>query len=150
MKRFLIVLLCLLIVCVSALADTVYILCQPDSFVNVREYPVKNGRICGRLEIGEEVETDGIKKNGFIHLIGTGFESGDTWVNLGFVTEDPVTVRTFQGWIESEGRVACRRSINGTRRKWLKKNTDIIVYAYAYDWSITNHGFIQTQYIGGF
>lgn len=86
MKRFLIVLLCLLIVCVSALADTVYVLCQPDSFVYVRAFPVKGSEQAGYAELGDALETDGVKKNGFLHV--GGFE-GDAWINIGFVTEYP-------------------------------------------------------------
>lgn len=133
-----------------AAADPVFILCQPDSFVNVREFPTKTGNVCGRLELGDEAETDGKRKNGFIHLVGTGFEGGDTWINAGFVTFFTVTVQTVKTQIQSKGRVACRRSIKGTRRKWLKNGTETVIFAFADDWAITNQGFIQTRYLGGF
>lgn len=147
MKRFLIVLLCLLIVCVSAIADTVYVLCQPDSFVYVRAFPVKGSEQAGYAELGDALETDGVKKNGFLHV--GGFE-GDAWINIGFVTEYPVTIFNGKTQINSKGRVACRRSINGTRRKWLKDGTEVVIYAFADDWAVTNQGFIQTQFLGVF
>ena len=147
MKRFLIVLLCLLLVCVSALADTVYVLCQPDSFVYVRQFPKKGAQSVGFAELGQALETDSKTKNGFIHVFG--FE-GDGWICAGFVTDSPVVVGTVDGWIDSQGRVACRRSINGTRRKWLSDGTEVVIFARSDEWSITNKGFIQTAYLGGF
>ena len=146
MKRFLIILMCLLIICVSAFADTVYVLCQPDSFVYVRMFPKKGAQEAGYAELGQALETDGIKKNGYIKV--GGYE-GDAWIHKGFVTEYPVTIITAPTEIVSKGRVACRRSINGTRRKWLKNETKITVYAFAEDWAITNQGFIKTVYLGG-
>ena len=146
MKRFFVVLLCLLIVCASALADTVYVLCQPDSFVYVRQFPKRGAERAGYAELGDELETDGEKRNGFLRVYG--FE-GDAWIYAGFVTEYPVTIETVDGWIESRGRVACRRYINGTRRKWLSDGTEVTIYAYSDEWSITNNGFIQTAYLGG-
>ena len=146
MKRFLIILLCLLMVS-TACADTVYVLCQPDSFVYVRQFPKKGSEMAGYAELGDTLETDGIKKNGF--LLVYGFE-GEAWIHMGFVTESPVTIFNARTQITSKGRVACRRSINGTRRKWLKDGSEVVIYAFADDWAITNQGFIQTQYLGVF
>lgn len=148
MKRFLIVFLCLLMAVTTAWADTVYVLCQPDSFVYVREFPKKGAQEAGFVCLGDELETDGVKRNGYLLVYGS-FE-GDAWINLGFVTEYPVTVFTLNTEIISKGRVACRRSINGTRRKWLKNGSQVVIYAFAQDWSITDKGFIQTQYLGVF
>lgn len=147
MKRFLIVLLCLLLVCVSALSETVYVLCQPDSFVYVRMFPKRGAQAVGYAELGQALETDGEKRNGFMLVYG--FE-GESWINAGFVTRYPVTIETLDGWVKSSGRVVCRRSINGTRRKWLSDGTDVTIYARSDDWSITDKGFIQTAFLGGF
>lgn len=146
MKRILIFILCLLMVS-TAWADTVYVLCQPDSFVYVRQFPKKGSEMAGYAELGDALETDGIKRNGY--LLVYGFE-GDAWINLGFVTESPVTKVTLKTQIMSKGRVACRRSINGTRRKWLKDGSEVVIYALSDDWAITNQGFIQTQFLGVF
>lgn len=146
MKRFLIILLCLLIAASAALADTVYVLCQPNSFVYVRAFPKKGAETAGYAELGDALETDGVRKNGYLKV--GGYE-GDAWIHKGFVTEYPVTIITANTEIMSKGRVACRRSINGTRRKWLKNETKVTVYAFAEDWAITNQGFIKTAYLGG-
>ena len=147
MKRFVVLLVCLLLVCGSAFADTVYVLCQPDSFVYVRMFPKRGAQEIGYAELGDALETDGVKRNGFLHV--EGFE-GDAWINAGFVTEYPVVIETVEGWIECGGRVACRRAIGGTRRKWLYNGADVVIYARSDDWSITNRGFIKTAYLGGF
>lgn len=147
MKRFLLVLLCLLIVCFSALADTVYVLCQPDSFVNVRAFPKTSAEVVGYAELGWQLETAGVRKNGFEKV--SGYE-GDAWIYAGFLSDYPVTIMTFDTQIVSKGRVACRRAINGTRRKWLKDGAEVTVYAFSDEWSITNRGFIKTAFLGGF
>lgn len=147
MKRILILLTALLMVSVTAVSETVYVLCQPDSFVYVRAFPKRGAQVAGYAELGQELETDGERRNGFVKV--EGFE-GDGWINAGFVTPFPVTVETVEGWVNSSGRVACRRSIKGTRRKWLSDGTDVTIYARADDWSITDKGFIQTAFLGGF
>ena len=113
----------------------------------VREFPKKGAGVAGFAELGDALETDGIRKNGY--LLVYGFE-GDAWISLGFVTECPVTVFKGKTQIHSKGRVACRRSINGTRRKWLKDGSEVVIYALSDDWAITNQGFIQTQFLGVF
>lgn len=146
MRRFMILLLALLIISTAAVADTVYVLCQPDSFVYVRQFPKRGTQVAGYVELGDSLETDGVKRNGFLQVYG--FEPGVAWISIGFVTSCPVTVETVKGEVVSKGRVACRRSIKGTRRKWLKNGAELTIYARSADWSITNQGFIQTQYLG--
>ena len=143
---FLSLLLAVLLIC-GAAADTVYVMCQPNSFVYVREFPKKGAPEAGRVELGWELETDGIRKNGYVHVFG--FE-GDAWINAGFVTDSPVEIRTIETEINLRGRVACRRSIKGTRRKWLSDGQKVVIYAFCDDWAITNQGFIQMRYLGVF
>ena len=130
-----------------AYADGYFILCKPGSVVNARYYPSTRSEVVGRYDCGDYVETDGIRKNGFIHV--GGFEGGG-WVAAGFVTEYPVEIVTIQTEINANGRVACRRSIKGTRRKWLSNGQKVVIFAFADDWAITNQGFIQTRYLGVF
>lgn len=146
MKKALLFIILLALTVGSAAADSVYVLCQPKSFVNVRMFPKKGADIAGRVELGDVLETDGETRNGFIHVCG--FEGG-AWINKGFVTTSPVKVLKVKTQISSKGRVACRRSINGTRRTWLSDGTEVTVYAFSDDWSITDYGFIKTAYLGG-
>lgn len=150
-RRFLVfaaAMLAALAISAAAYAETVYILCQPDSFVNVRVFPKRGADVAGRLELGDTVETDGTTRNGFLRVYG--FEAGEAWVNAGFVSREPVTVETVTGEVISNGRVAARRAVNGTRRKWLYNGEKVTIYAFSDGWSITNRGFVQTRFIGGF
>lgn len=149
MKRVLLMALVLCMVVISALADTVYIMCQPDSFVNIRASAKNGSEVIGRYDLGFPVETDGVKKNGFLHLINLGLEATEGWVHAGFVSRDALTVRTVSTRIKADGRVACRRSIKGERRKWLHNGDLVTVYAYSDSWTITNQGFIRTEFIDG-
>lgn len=143
---FLSLLLAVLLIC-GAAAETVYVLCQPDSFVYVRVFPKKGAEVAGRVELGWELETDVVRRNGYLHV--SGFEGGG-WINAGFVTDSPVVIRTLETAVNSNGRVACRRSIKGHRRKWLSDGQKVTIYAFSDDWAITNQGFIQIRYLGVF
>ena len=115
--------------------------------MNVRAFPKTRADVVGRVEVGQEFDTDGVRRNGFLHLIGTGFEAGDTWIYSGYVTDTPVTVQTIETEIKSNGRVACRRAIKGTRRKWVTNGQNAVIYAFCDDWAITDRGFIQTRFL---
>lgn len=125
---------------------SVWVMCQPDSYVNVRDFPKTKAREAGYVELGQELKTDGVTRNGFLHI--DGFEGGG-WIYSGFVSTDPVTVAMVDTEIMSKGRVACRRYINGTRRKWLKRGEKVTVYAFAYDWAVTDQGFVQSKFLKG-
>ena len=133
--------------CAPAETADGWILCQPDSFVNVREWPRKTSRKTGFLELGEQIRTDGETKNGFLHIIGCTTESGDGWVSCGYVVGDQPQVETCRAWIDSTGRVACRRATNGERRKWLHGGDELTLYACSAEWSVTSEGFVRTEYL---
>lgn len=123
-----------------------WIMCQPDSYVNIRESPGKGGRVSGYLELGDAVQTDG-HRNGYTHVTGISSESGEGWVASGYIVTDEPQVETVDAWIDAEGRVACRRAIGGNRRKWLHAGDELTLYASSAEWSITSEGFVKTQYI---
>ena len=126
--------------------DEVWVLCQKDSFVNVRMFPKKNCQEIGRLELGDMAYTDWKKDNGFLHIFFPGLEC-DGWVHRGYISASTVFVEEFEAKIVSRGRVRCRRSINGTRRKWLKNGSTVSVFGYGDEWAVTSEGFIQTKYL---
>ena len=130
-------------------AEQVFVLCQPDSWVNVRISPGKRGEVIGRFDLGDELETDGKMRHGYLHLINLSLEETEGWIHAGFVTDTPVKIYQVKSEIVSKGRVACRRSVNGTRRKWLKDGTKITVYPFSEEWAITNVGFVKAEYIAG-
>lgn len=147
MKRLLIAFFAVFLTILPAFADEVeyYAICQPESHINARRTPKMNGEIVGRLELGDSVWSDGVKRNGFLHVYGP-FES-DCWVYAGFLVPE-ITVKESEKFIQAD-KVACRRSINGKRRKWLKEGDRVTVYAFSDDWAITDQGFIMIRFLEG-
>lgn len=125
--------------------QTVYVLCNPESYVNIRESPSKRAHRAGFAYCGDDFRTDGRTRNGFIHVFA-GTETGDGWISTGFIVYcKPEKVD--ETWvIDSNGRVAARSTIGGTRNKWLKKGKEVIVY-YIAEVAVTNYGFIDSQYV---
>ena len=132
----------------SAFAEEseLFIICQPDSFVNVREHPKMRASVSGFLEFGQKVVSDGKKRNGFVHCIISN-ESGEGWVYGGYLVSDQPVIQQSRAQISGEGRVACRRAVNGQRRKWLHNGDAVTVYAYSEEWSVTDEGFIKMRYL---
>lgn len=123
-----------------------YVLCQPDSFLNVREFPKKTSNQIGYLMLGDKVTTDGVEKRGFLHIIGFG-ESGEGWVCKSYLVDNNPQVETVKAWIDSKGRVAVRTYPNGPRSRWMRDGEELILYAASDEWSVTNKGFIKTFYL---
>lgn len=140
--------ICFIMASISCFAEEVeyFTICQPDSFVCVREHAKKASAESGYLMLGDRVVSDGKRKNGFIHVLGI-TEAGEGWVHSGFLIEDEPVVDEVTARIISDGRVACRRSIGGTRRKWLKNGDEVVVYACGSEWSITDKGFIKSEFL---
>lgn len=124
----------------------VWVLCQPNSFVNVRMFPKKTGEVVGRLELGDSAWTDGKRKNGFLHLVDSSFED-DGWIYSGFISRTTVKQAKNRAKIVSRGRVRARRYVNGTRRKWLENAQEVTVFGISDEWCVTSEGFIQTKFI---
>lgn len=148
MMRAIIATILIVILVTGAAAETeLWVLCQPDSYVNIRFAPKTNSEKTGYLMLGDKVLTDGKRKNGFTHILGY-TEAGEGWVHTGFLIEDEPVIRTQAATINSKGRVACRRSVNGTRRHWLKNGDSVRVYARGLEWCITDKGFVKTAFLG--
>jgi hypothetical protein len=135
----------------SASAETVpeerWAICQPDSYLNIREKPKKTANIGGWLYLGDRVETDGKMQNGYLHIVNASTESGDGWVAARYLMEDQPTVETVSGVIDSKGRVAARIQPDGKRNRWMKPGDVITIYAHGSEWAVTNRGFIKSEYI---
>ena len=56
---------------------TSYAICMKGDVVNVRSGPKTSAEWIGWIEPGDEVTTDGRKRNGFVHCINMNAESGD-------------------------------------------------------------------------
>lgn len=125
--------------------ETVYVLCNPDSYVNIREKPSKRSHQAGFAYCGDDFRTDGRMRNGFLHVYA-GTETGDGWISTGFIVyAKPEEVN--ETWIvDSNGRVAARSTIRGKRSRWLKKGKEVQVY-YVAEVAVTNFGFVDAEYV---
>lgn len=124
-----------------------WILCQPDSYVNIRSRPNKNSSTCGQLYIGDIVHMDGHEKNGYVHCVDMTTEATEGWVCKGFIVASEPVEDGYDHHVISDGRVAARRSVGGYRRCWLRNNDILTVYMVSNEWCLTNKGFVQTEFI---
>ena len=130
----------------GSMAESIWVMCQPDSFVWIRERPSRKSPEAGYAECGDTFETDGRKENGFLHIYAS-VEAGEGWISIGYIVwEKPIKVFETRH-IESKGRVNARRTVNGKRRCWLRNGEEIKVYWMA-EWAVTNKGFVKAEYIG--
>lgn len=148
MKKIVLVLLAMLLLMSSAFADDVWVLCQPDSYVNIRPFASKKHEPSGIMECGWKSSTNGVTKKGYLFLDDVSNEEGCGWISKGYVVYSEPVMYTFQTNVYSNGRVACWRSIGGTRRCWVNNGDIVTVYAVSEEWSVTNKGFIKTKYLG--
>ena len=130
----------------EAHGEDAWILCQPDSYVNIRSHP-GHGEKVGFLDLGQQVTLDGTRQAGYAHIINASTESGEGWVSAAYIVTDKPAVGTVRAWVDAPGRVACRRSIGGDRRKWLHGGDELVLYASSAEWSVTDQGFIRTEYV---
>lgn len=129
-----------------------WVLCRPESlsgsnYVNIREKPSTGSAEAGRLFLGDRVETDGKKKNGFLHIINIGTETGDGWVSCRYLVEGELIVETVEAVIVGKGRVAVRAYPGGKRIGWIQPGETVTVYAWGDEWTVTSRGYIQTEFV---
>jgi hypothetical protein len=151
MKRMIMLLMALILLCTVASAERiqeeVWVLCMPDSEVNVREKPKKTGQIFGGAMCGACMWTDNVKKNGYLHVLDLAAESDTGWISARYVVYDePVEVNAVME-IRSDGRVACRRWINGKINSWIMNGDRLTVYWMSPSWAVTSRGYIRSEFL---
>lgn len=125
--------------------ETVWVLCQPESYVNIRENPRKTARKIGYAWCGDDFRTDGKIRNGFIH-VRAGTETGEGWISTGYIVYcQPQEVG--EVWrTECNGRVAVRATIDGKRTRWIHDGDPVQVYWVA-EVALTSIGFVQAEFL---
>lgn len=126
---------------------TSYVICVEGDVVNIRSGPKTRAEWIGWLEPGDEVKTDGQRKNGFVHCVDTNTESGDGWVFAGYLTDSKPELVDCDATVISNGRLAARKYVGGKRTRWLKSGTVVHIYYMSDSWCSTNFGYIQTKYL---
>lgn len=130
----------------SASADTVWVLCQPDSYVNIRGKASSHSEEVGYALCGDSFETDGTIRNGYIHVYAP-VEAGEGWISNGFAVWSEPEELNQEAVIDAKGRVALRRSVNGDRREWKRNGDKLQVYWISDLWAVTDHGFVKTEFL---
>ena len=134
--------------------DTVircWVLCKPGDRVNLRMEPRKGegSTVVGWLECGDNFQTDGTSKDGWIRVLDRG--DCECWIYCGYVvTEEPVAV--FENYVcVARKWVACRRWVDGPqidgRLGWLHNGSDVSVFYIAGDWAVTSRGYIRSEWL---
>lgn len=127
--------------------DRAWVLCQPGSIVNIRQKPTKNSPDFGGAECGTMLKSDGTTKNGFLYVYDIAAEETEGWVSTHYlVWFEPEEVNAPMR-IRSEGRVACRKSIEGKIKSWARNGDILTVYWYSTEWAVTDRGYIMSQYL---
>ena len=134
----------------NGLADEKYysfwVICNAESYVNIRSEPKKSAEQTGYALTCWELETDGKQRNGYLHVVGV-TENGSGWISTHFVVYDEPTEINKKGMISATGRVAARYSIDGKRSCWLKPGAEVFVSYISSEWAYTNRGWVKTEYI---
>ena len=153
MRKILLILMTFMLICSMAIGeeyeelDSVYCLCQPDSWVTIRFSPKKAYNECGGAYLGMEFKTDWKERNGFLHIYGF-FEAGEGWVAKRYMSIwEPEIYQEGVKTTVAVSKVNCRQTIGGKRRGTLKKGAEVTVWAETPEWCVTNYGYIQTQYL---
>ena len=132
---------------VHAEEKTVWVICQKDNVVQVRDGPGKKYTATGELEPCRAMKTDGKKRNGFTHLIDMANESGTGWVKSVYLADEEPEVVNRTATVISKGRLAARRSIGGERVRWLKPGKTVTVYYRTSEWCVTDKGYVMRKYL---
>lgn len=133
----------------AALAEDgeMWVVCGPESWVNIRERANRHSPEAGQLYLGDRVKTDGIRRNGFVHIVDASNESGEGWVNAGYLIADEPQMETDRALIIGKSRVAVRKTPGGERIRWAQPGEELTVYAWCNEWSVTSAGFVMTKYL---
>jgi len=146
MKRLIALILLLLMGTAMAEGDNCWVVCQPEDYINIRKSPSRRSEITGWSVSGMGFETDWVERNGFMHIVGV-TEYGDGWISSAYlVYDEPVGIND-EAKVIGNARVACRRSIDGKRRCWLKPGSTVTVYWWSTEWAVTDKGFIRSEYL---
>ena len=124
-----------------------WVICDPDSYVTIREKPRKSSLECGGAMCGSRMMTDGKVKNGFLHVYDLSAESDSGWISTGFVVYDPPEEIRERAMVVSPTRLAARKWIGGKIKKWLANGTRVTIICRSDEWSLTNCGYVKTEFL---
>ena len=131
-----------------ARADDYYVLCRPESEVNIREKPKLKSRIVACASFGDRLTAD-MEKNGFVHVTGLAAEEDSGWIYKGLLVEDRPVASKGMAQVMKADPVMCRKYAD-TRSKVVKKykaGENVKVLAISEEWCVTEKGYIKTEFL---
>ena len=129
------------------LAEDCWVMCDPESYVCIREKPKKTSDGFGGSILGTKLETDGKEKNGYIHVINVPAEETEGWISAQHIVYDEPVRMNQKAIVVSNGRLAARKGIGGKVKTWLKPMTEVTITIYSSEWCLTNYGYVMTDYL---
>ena len=124
-----------------------WVLCRPDSCVNLRETPKKNGAVFGGSMAGAVMKTDGKERNGFLRVYDLPAEETEGWISTRYIVYDEPVRIGCPLRVQAEGRVACRKWIGGKVIRWAYDGDSVLVYLMSGEWCVTEWGYIRTEFL---
>lgn len=128
--------------------ESVWVLCDPDSYVCIREAPRKSAFAVGGATCGTRLETDGKQKGSYIHLVNVPAEDCEGWISTQFIVYDEPYPMDRTATVVSNGKLAVRKGIGGKVKKWLKPMEDSVrIRWWSEEWCLTTAGYVQTEFL---
>lgn len=139
------------IISLHAAADGIvtecWVFCQPNGIVNVRSKPRKNSTEIAWVTCGTKLTTNGKIRNGYIYVCDMAAETTSGWISTKYIVfEEPKPVSA-EMIIRAEGRVACRKYMDGKIVKWYRDGDRVTVYWLADGWAVTERGYIRYEFL---
>lgn len=136
----------------TAFADTpeeAWVMCQPDSELIVRFSPSRHSQEVARVFPGDRVVLTGRKRGRWYEICGS-FENGTGWIRSDYLSfSEPEVFPGGKRFKTNRGKLVSRMSIKGNvRNKFKKPGVQVVVYLMADEWSVTDHGYVMTKYLG--
>ena len=124
-----------------------WIICQPGDWVNARRRPSGKSESLGRLEPGDQIRVTGKTKNGWAEA-KVSLEEDTAWIWGGYIVfDEPEAMQGRSMTVRADGRVACRKCIEGDRRCWIVDGCTVRVHYLTSAWAVTDRGFIKAEYL---
>lgn len=133
-----------------------FVICDPDSYVNVREFPTRKQEPRYALYCGDKVYVDGKVRNGYWHIWGVSGESDEGWISPRYIDVwEPMDDVAGRYVVVGQGRVALREGIDGKRIDWVYPGEEVEVLAMSAKWAVVKKtlkkgcrkGFVKAEYL---
>ena len=124
-----------------------WVFCQPDGIVNVRSHPKRKSSEIAWASCGIRMKTDGKIRNGYIYVYDIAAETTAGWISTRYVVYEEPKAIDEEMVIRAEGRVACRKWMDGKVVKWYRDGDLVLVHWVADGWAVTDRGYIRYEYL---